>query len=139
MRRPVMRILILLLWLPCKGVAQELFSFTEPASNMPAKSIGLRLNNRLMEEGTRSNYYLNPEIMYGLSRAIMMHADVYFSNDNPVGSGRNLNYNGAGYYIKYRLYSEDEVNSHLRVAAFARLAKSNLAVHHEAIDLFGFN
>jgi hypothetical protein len=40
--------------------AQELFVFTEPASNMAAKSVGLRLNNFLMIKINSSSYFKLP-------------------------------------------------------------------------------
>ena len=61
--------------------AQELFVFTEPASNMATKSFGMRLNNDFWENsGTASvKYLLIPEIMYGVSKNLMVHASVFFS------------------------------------------------------------
>ena len=55
--------------------AQELFVFTEPASNMAAKSIGLRLNNYLMKDNSTNkvSYHLLPEVMWGVSKNIMVH------------------------------------------------------------------
>ncbi len=47
--------------------AQELFVFTEPASNMAAKSVGLRLNNFLMNNNNSNfSYQLVPEVMIGI-------------------------------------------------------------------------
>ena len=59
------------------GFTQELFSFTEPASNMPSKSIGFRLTNTLMKEDASNQYNLHllPEIMVGVNRHFMFHAE----------------------------------------------------------------
>ncbi len=46
--------------------AQELYVSTEPASNMPAGSIGLRLNSKLFKmnhDGKYNGYRIEPEIM----------------------------------------------------------------------------
>jgi hypothetical protein len=89
-----------------KVYAQELFIFTEPASNMASKSIGFRLNNFLMPDKStlRTNYHLVPEIMLGVSKKVMVHADVFFSNTN-----KKFIAEGGSIYAKYRFLSFDEV------------------------------
>ncbi len=116
--------------------AQELFVYTEPASNMAAKSIGLRLNNYLMKErlSSKYNYHLIPELMWGVSKKIMIHAEGFFSNRND-----QLKAEGGALYFKYRFYSEDEVHSHFRVAAYTRGSINNSDIHQPAIDLNGHN
>ncbi|MEO6490000.1 MAG: hypothetical protein ABIO04_08690 [Ferruginibacter sp.] len=115
--------------------AQELFVYSEPASNMPAKSIGIRLTNNLVKQ-LNDNYeeHLQTEIMWGISKKIMVHAEGFFSNKNK--SFRN---EGGAIYIKYRFYSADEVHSHFRMAAFARGAYNNSEIHDNAIELNGYN
>jgi len=117
-----------------KAEAQELFVFTEPASNMAAKSAGLRLNNYLMKEKDRYNYHLLPELMFGISKKIMLHAEMFLSNRNNkfVAEGGSL-------YLKYRFFSVDDVHSHLRLAAFGRYSYNNSDIHQEAIDFYGHN
>lgn len=116
--------------------AQELFVFSEPASNMASKSIGLRLNNYLLKQNNNSGYayLIAPEIMMGLSKKIMVHAEGFFSNRDS-----NFKFDAASFYIKYRFYSEDDVHSHFRIAAYSKAAVSNMFIHHQAIDLSGSN
>ena len=116
--------------------AQELFVYTEPASNMAAKSIGLRLNNYLLKEWVmdRYDYQVKPEIMCGVSKKTMIHAEGFFSNNE-----KKFKADGASLYIKYRFYSRDEVHSHFRVAAYVKGAFNNSAIHQPAIDLNGYN
>ena len=131
------RLILLLLVFGFKtAAAQELFVFTEPASNMAAKSFGLRLNNYLMNEtGTnKTNYHLIPEIMWGASKHVMIHAEMFLSNRN-----KGFVAEGGALYAKYRFYSVDEVHSHFRLAAFGRYSFNNSDVHQQAIDLNGHN
>lgn len=116
--------------------SQELFVYTEPASNMATKSIGLRLTNNLMKESgsNKYDYYLQPEIMWGVSKKIMIHAEGFFSNQE-----NSFKAEGAALYLKYRFYSMDEVHSHFRMAAFARGAYNRSYPHQPAIDLTGHN
>ena len=126
----------LLLGVCIKARSQELFVYTEPASNMAAKSIGIRLNNSLMKEtGTDTyNYHLIPEVMLGVSKNIMVHAEAFLSNRN-----NSLVAEGGALYLKYRFYSKDDVHSHFRMAAYAKGSFNNSDIHQAAIDLNGHN
>jgi len=131
------RLILLLVVFSCKAAtAQELFVFTEPASNMAAKSFGFRLNNYLMKETDTkgTNYHLIPEIMWGVSKRVMVHAEAFLSNRN-----KSFVAEGGLLYAKYRFYSIDEVHSHLRMAAFGRYSFNNSDIHQQAIDLNGHN
>jgi len=116
----------------CTVNAQELFVFTEPASNMPAKSIGIRASNWLMYDKSSStvNYQLIPEVMWGVNKNLMLHLDGFFTNQNG-----NFHAVGAGTYAKYRIYSADAVNRHFRMAAYGRLSLNNSAIFQQEIDL----
>jgi len=118
------------------GFTQELFSFTEPASNMPSKSIGFRLTNTLMQEqpSNKYNLHLLPEIMVGVNRHFMFHAEGFISDRN-----NKLVAEGAAVYGKYRFFSRDDIHSHFRLAAFSQCAFNTSDVHQEAIDLRGHN
>lgn len=113
---------------------QELFVYTEPASNMAAKSIGIRAKNTLQKSrlSGKNVYGLNPEIMWGASKNIMVHADAFFSNKE-----NKFVATGGSFYMKYRFFSIDEVHSHFRMAAFGRYSFSNNAITDYAIDLYG--
>ena len=130
---------ILLLACVCLGSmaqSQELFTFTEPASNMAAKSIGLRLNNYLMPERYTPivNYYLVPEVMIGISRKLMVHGDVFLSKP-----GKALSADGGSVYGKYRFYSADDVQRHFRLAAYGRYSFNKSDIQQEEINLYGYN
>jgi hypothetical protein len=118
------------------GFSQELFSFTEPASNMPSKSIGFRLTNTLMKEDASNQYNLHllPEIMVGVNRHFMFHAEGFLSNRN-----NKVEAEGAAIYGKYRFLSKDDIHTHFRLAAFSQCAFNISDVHQEAIDLRGHN
>ncbi|SMD16656.1 hypothetical protein [Pedobacter nyackensis] len=113
--------------------AQELYVFSEPASNMAAKSIGFRLTN----EGVFSPNFssrLIPELMLGFNKNFMLHGQGFFSDMDGKYKAE-----GAGLYGKYRFLSIDEVKSHFRAAAFARVGTSNRPTYSEDINLEGDN
>lgn len=116
--------------------AQELFVFTEPASNMAAKSLGFRVMNIMMNEenGSGTNYHLMPELMWGINKKWMLHAQSFFSNRNS-----RFVYEGGSLYTKYRFLSNDRVHSHFRMAAYARASMNNSHIHQEEIETMGQN
>ena len=116
--------------------AQELFVYTEPASNMPAKTIGLRLSQYFMPnkyDGT-TIYHLLPEIMFGINKNLMVHIEGFLSNRN-----RSLAYEGFSLYGKYRFFSKDDVHTHFRMAGFAKISYNNSDIHQDVIDINGHN
>jgi hypothetical protein len=118
------------------ATAQELFVYTEPASNMPAHSLGLRLNNWIMKETATGtiNYHLIPEVMGGVNKNLMVHGEAFISNRN---GGFGLE--GGAVYAKYRLYSHDAVYRHFRVAGYGRVSLNNAPVHQDEIETNGHN
>ena len=118
--------------------AQELFVLTEPASNMPSKSLGVRIMNAAMEEAGSSkhiNYHMMPELMWGINKNWMVHAQGFISNRYNGG----LEAEGGSLYAKYRFYSNDDVHSHFRMAAFGRYSFNNSDIHQEEIETMGHN
>jgi hypothetical protein len=126
--------------------AQELYVSTEPASNMATGSIGLRLNSKLFQMKNNSGYTLrlDPEIMVGASKKLMVHLNAYASNMYQ----QNLKIEGASIYGKYRFLSNDDVHSHFRMAAFSKIAfinnptvlyANNKYYNSDEIDLDGNN
>ncbi len=116
--------------------SQELFVFSEPASNMPSKSLGIRASNWLMFEnpGNRINYHLIPELMWGINQKWMVHTEGFFSS-----RGTTFSTEGGGLYVKYRFFSNDDVFKHFRMAAFVRGSANNGDIHQEEIETNGHN
>jgi len=114
--------------------AQELYVSTEPASNMPKNSIGLRLTTEL-PPGDPFKIRTSPEIMIGASKSLMLHASGYISN---MAQARQK-LEGFSTYAKYRFLSIDSVQRHFRAAVFAKYAYSNNPVSQQDINLEGDN
>jgi hypothetical protein len=116
--------------------AQELFTYTEPASNMPAHSIGIRLTNQLLDEQhlAQQTYQALPELMWGVNKNLMLHLEAFANN-----SGQKFALQGAGIYAKYRFLSADKMHRHFRMAAFARLAYNQGHLHYAEIETNGMN
>ena len=117
-------------------LSQELFVFTEPASNMPAKSVGIRTMNMFGTEGSNKklNYHLMPEIMVGVNNKFMFHLQGFLSNVN-----NSFNAEGGSIYAKYRFLSKDDVHQHFRMALFGKASYNNALLHQEEIETSGHN
>jgi len=120
MKRTVFFIIFLMpVWLH----AQELYVSTEPASNMPANSLGLRVTNRFfkMESEGVTGMRIEPELMWGISKKLMVHVAGLASNLMQP----SIEWEGASIYAKYRFLSKDDVHSHFRMAAYVKGALIN--------------
>ncbi|MDB5276603.1 MAG: hypothetical protein JWR61_1558 [Ferruginibacter sp.] len=129
-------LLLGMLFLSLSCHAQELFSMTEPASNMAAGSIGFRIDNSIMDETNSSkiNYHLIPEIRIGVLKKLMINANAFFSNRT-----KQLKREGGSIYAKYRFLSNDAVQKHFRVAAFGTMSFNNSDIHQQEINMYGHN
>ncbi|PWS27879.1 hypothetical protein DHW03_09915 [Pedobacter yonginense] len=114
--------------------SQELYVFTEPASNMPTKSIGVRITNEGMFNYPGYVSRTIPEVMFGFNKNLMAHAKAFLSDMD--GKYR---LEGGSLYAKYRFLSIDDTHSHFRASAFGRLSTSIRPTYTRDINLEGDN
>src|SRR5882757_7964601 len=99
------------------GNAQELYVYTEPASNMPAKSISAKISSQF-DRSLHHNYRVDqrymPEIMFGLNKNWMLHVSGTFSNMYT----QQMQWESVKFYAKYRFFSNDDVHKHFRMAVY---------------------
>ena len=119
--------------------SQELFVVTEPASNVPAGSLGIKLGQSVMDEkfSKRTNYHMMPEITYGFSKSLMLRATSFISNR--TSTNNDLKTEGGSLYAKYRFLSTDDLHSHFRMSVFGRFSINNSDIHQEEIETMGHN
>ncbi|MGO4293843.1 hypothetical protein [Chitinophaga sp. RAB17] len=100
------------------AAAQELYVNTEPASNMPANSLGIRLTNKFfnMEHSGDVGMRFEPEVMWGVNKKLMVHVLGYASNMMQS----SIRAEGGSIYAKYRFLSLDQQHAHFRMAAYVR-------------------
>ncbi len=116
--------------------AQELYVFTEPASNIPAHSISAKLTNHFVANDDIYNRFSQrymPQVMFGISKKLMVHAGATFSNMHTEKFG----YESFNLYAKYRFLSNDNIHKHFRMAVFAEGSKTNAPFHYDEITLMG--
>jgi hypothetical protein len=115
--------------------SQELYVYTEPASNMPAKSISVKWNTQLLKSlhNDRVEQRHTPEVMFGLNKNWMVHVAGSFSDMYTT----RLRWESVRLYAKYRFLSLDDVHQHFRMAAFAEVAHSVNPAFYEEVSLNG--
>jgi hypothetical protein len=125
----------LILMMPFMAPGQELYVFTEPASNMPARSVSFKLTGRYPD--SKLNDYFKqryiPEVMFGLSKKWMLHISGSLS-DYYSNSVRPESLKG---YLKWRFLSSDAVHKHFRMAAFMELSASRNDYLYDEFTLDG--
>jgi hypothetical protein len=126
--------LVLLFWGELS--AQELYVYTEPASNVPARSLSARLTGMYIP--SQKPYYRNmkrimPSVSLGLSAKWMLSAGASFADMHTD----NFRWESVWLYGKYRFLSRDELHSHFRMAAFADIAYTRSPFHFDEVSLQG--
>lgn len=129
-------LIIALLFVLQKGNSQELFVVTDPASNVPANSLGVNIMQSAFKEKFEPgyNYHFMPEVTYGLNKNIMARVSAFISNRS-----NQLVTEGGSFLLKYRFFSTDDLNSHFRLAAYGRYSFNNSDIHQEQIEILGHN
>ncbi|WP_146381265.1 hypothetical protein [Mucilaginibacter pallidiroseus] len=120
--------------LACTVFGQELYVNTEPASNMAAGSLGIRLENQGFFKPTYKNRS-TLEAMYGLSGKVMVHGAAYLSNFYQ----NSQRFEGGSFYAKYRFLSFDDVQTHFRGAVFGKASLITNPYVMQEISLEGDN
>src|SRR5690349_20237945 len=116
--------------------SQELYVFSEPASNMPAHSISAKFTGHFVPNDPiydRVGQRYMPEIMFGFSKKLMVHVSGTFSNMHT----RDFKFESYGLYAKYRFLSNDDIHKHFRMAVFAETSKTQAPFHYDEITLMG--
>jgi hypothetical protein len=109
---------------------QELYIFSNPASNIPAKTIVAKADMKTMRS------YHNNELQLGLTKNWMLTGGVSFSN---MFFQSKQQFESARLYTKYRFYSNDDVHKHFRAAVYASGAWSNNPLVYQELNLEGDN
>ena len=116
--------------------AQELYVFTEPASNIPGHSVSVKLTDHFVTKDKiygRFSQRFMPQLMLGISKKFMLHIGATLSNMHT----KNFRYESVNVYAKYRFFSKDGLHKHFRMAVFADASKTKAPFHYDEITLMG--
>ncbi len=111
--------LLILSFISLKVSAQELYVFSEPASNMPSRSLSVKQTAKFLRTD-RSMGRHTTELMLGMNKDLMLHLAGTLSNM----FSQNTRFESMRVYGKYRFLSTDELYRHFRMAVFAEGAYS---------------
>ena len=127
---------LMLFFIAENNFGQELFVVTDPASNIPANTLTVRVMQSVFKEQIKSgfNYHAMPEITYGISKNVMVRSTLFVSTRS-----NSLITEGASFYAKYRFFTTDDINSHFRLATFGRYSFNKADIHQEEIEIMGQN
>jgi hypothetical protein len=117
--------------------SQELFIFSDPASNLPSKSVNVSIGIR-SPISSSNNYFkqrYTATASVGMSKNWMLRTSTAFSNFYSIGS----RWETIRLYTKYRFFSKDEVHQHFRLAAFAQAAYTRNPFVYGELNLEGDN
>jgi hypothetical protein len=132
------KLFIAFLLLAClSGAGQELYVYTEPASNMPAHSLSTKPTANFIGKnpsaGNRFMQRYTPEVMMGVNKKLMWHLGGSFSDMH----SRNFRWESVYTYIKYRFISVDDVHKHFRMAAFGDASYTRSPFEFDEVSLQG--
>lgn len=116
--------------------AQELYVFSEPASNVPSRSVSARLSGHYVSANDRfgrPSGRVMVQTMLGLSRKFMVSGGLTFADMHTSG----FRYESFNLYAKYRFLSSDGLHRHFRMAAYAEASSTRAPFHYDEITLMG--
>lgn len=118
--------------------AQELYVFSNPASNIPARAIMGRGAVKMLQSyrSLQTEYRYLTEWQAGISHQWMISGGVSFSD---MYFQNKMRGESARLYTKYRFYSQDEVQRHFRMAAFMGASWSRNDLVYQELSLEGDN
>ncbi|MFM1793644.1 MAG: hypothetical protein RL642_29 [Bacteroidota bacterium] len=115
--------------------AQELYVFSDPASNVPAKSLSLKYGGKFMGDDQRpsgdvimSRHMLDAS--FGLNKKWMIRPAFTFSD---MYTNSVMRWESLSLYAKYRFLSNDAVHKHFRAAAFMKGVYSRNNLRYEEL------
>lgn len=115
---------------------QELYVFSEPASNMPARALAVKASGKFLNSimSGRTDHRQKVYASFGLDRKWMMRVGTTVSN---MYSSPESRWESVSAYAKYRFFSRDGVHRHFRAAAFLEAAHSRNEPMFDEISLEG--
>ncbi len=117
---------------------QELYVFSSPASNVPARSITAKASAKSLVSYHNSDreYRMMMELQAGLSKNWMLSGGVSFSD---MYFQKGQCFESIRLYTKYRFLSKDDVHRHFRMAAFINGSLSRNPLVYQELTTEGDN
>jgi hypothetical protein len=121
--------------------SQELYVFSEPASNVPAKSISLKYAGKWVNEVYATHEHISSRHMLessiGLNKRMMLRPAITFSNMYVAYPERRQVFESLSLYMKYRFLSIDEVHRHFRASFYIKGVFSRNPLNYDELTMDG--
>lgn len=116
--------------------SQELYVFSEPASNMPSRALSARYAGKFLQSSMSGDWEHRQKLYasFGLDKRWMLRTGTTFSN---MYSQPATRWESVNIYAKYRFFSRDEVHRHFRMAAFMEASYSQNDLMYDEVSLEG--
>lgn len=118
-------------------ISQELYVYTDPASNVPARSLSVKGSANLVgkkpQNGNRFLQRYTAETMFGINKKWMLRSGLTFADMYTT----RFRWESVYLYAKYRFLSNDDLHSHFRMAVFADAAYTRSPFHFDEVSLQG--
>jgi hypothetical protein len=116
--------------------SQELYVFSEPASNMPANSLSIKYSGKFMpsHHNGKMGVRNTAEMMLGVNKFWMVHSAATFAN---LYAYPGLHLESGKLYAKYRFLSIDDIHKHFRAAAFLEASINRYTSFFQELSLDG--
>jgi hypothetical protein len=117
---------------------QELYVFSSPASNVPARSLTAKSSGKSLvsyHNSERENRMMI-ELQSGLSKNWMLSGSASFSD---MYFQKSQRFESVKIYTKYRFLSKDDVHRHFRMAAFLSASLSRNPLVYQELSTDGDN
>ena len=138
------KLFLIILLLPFNLFAQELFPLAEPASSVPKNTLGVKVFSETYKETKQWRFQNGIRLMYGVTPKLSVYltalasnhhgdkmpSEFPFHNTPERGKFYPYKFNGFHAYAKYRFLTNDQQNTHFRMALYGEATKVK-TTHHE--------
>lgn len=122
------------------AAAQELYVFSDPASNAPARSLSIKYAGKWVGKSQVGHQHnANRQMLesqFGINKKLMLRTGLSLGNMYNLDDNR-LTFESVNVYAKYRFLSYDGVHKHFRAAAFLKGVFSNNDLKYDELTSEG--
>lgn len=123
------------------GWSQELYVYSEPASNVPARSLSFKYGSKWLREKSPAHEHISSrhmlETSLGISKTLMVRPAITFGNMYSAYPDQQQKFESISIYLKYRFLSIDDVHKHFRGSFYAKGLYSKNPLLYDELTIDG--
>jgi hypothetical protein len=121
--------------------SQELYVYSDPASNVPANSLSFKYGGKWVREENLGHVHTTTrqmiETSLGINKKLMLRPSLTLGNMYAIFPDQKLKFESASIYLKYRLLSIDDVHKHFRASVYAKGIYSANSLLYDELTMDG--